>query len=371
MCDRRTRHAAPAIPGCGCVRCEECGVVAFTSSIPKGAAFDRWTEEKCWEVTNSRLHLMQRIASEVKARARGRSLLDVGCSVGCFLKLFERNAWTLSGIDPSAAAIHQAREFVDTAYVGTLEGGSAPSGKFDVISILDAIYYSCSPRRMLARASELLNQSGLLVIELPNYEYSLLRRGSAWPFRSCANLQYDSLHRYMLPTAAVLECAASLGLFLDHVVLLGPPSRQNPALDVLGRGLGKLAATVAGKSQGLVDIAPRIALFFRRAVFSRPPGASPDHRTHIDVRSAESGDLVHIACIRRQAFPEGIAASLPVVLERKSLGIETAVARSAGSIAGFVEVWPRGMSLAGAAYLAGERLLSCATRFLTSGAGVR
>lgn len=295
VCDRRTPHAVPLIRGCKCVQCKECGVVAFTTSSPNGAAFDRWTEEKCWEVTNSRWHLMQRIASEVKARARGRSLLDVGCSVGCFLKLFERNAWKLSGIDPSAAAMHRAREFMDTAYVGTLEDGSLPSGNFDVVSILDAIYYSGSPRRMIARAAELLDQHGLLVIELPNYQYSLLRRGPVWPIRSGANLQYDSLHRYMLPTAVVLECAASLGLFLEHANLLGPPSSKNPALAFLTRSIGKLAVTVAGKSQGLIDIAPRIALFFRRAVWSRRAEASPDRRVQIDVRSAENSDLAHIA----------------------------------------------------------------------------
>jgi ribosomal protein S18 acetylase RimI-like enzyme/2-polyprenyl-3-methyl-5-hydroxy-6-metoxy-1,4-benzoquinol methylase len=349
------------------MQCQECGAVSFTGTIPDRVAFDQWTKDKCWEVTNSRRHLMLRIAHEIKVRSRGRSLLDVGCSMGAFLELFERNAWKRSGIDPSAAAMHRACEFADAAYTGTLEDGSVPSGAFDAISILDAIYYSRSPRRMLTRASQLLNPGGLLVIEFPNYEYSLLRRGSSWRSRSHASLQYDSLHRYMLPTAAVLDCAVSLGLFLEHAILLGPPSRRNWALDWLGRGVGKLAVAVAVQSQGLIDIAPRLALFFRHAGVPRRGGTAADHMVRTDIRSAGNSDLRHIAGIRRQAFPDGISAWLSGAAERTLPGSEIFVAHSAGAVTGFVEVWPHGLPLAGVRNLARGHLLSAAVRFLTSG----
>ena len=367
MCDRHTAHAAPLRQTCGCLQCKECGVIAFTGPTPSGLAFDRWTAEKCWEVTDSRNQLMQRIAAEIKARARGRALLDVGCSVGSFLRLFERPAWKVAGVDPSPAAMVQARQVADNAYVGTLEDGSVPPGQYDVVSILDAVYYSQSPRRMLTIAASLLKQDALLVVEFPNYEYSLLRRGPWWPMRSCANLRYDSLHRYMLPTAAVLECAASLGLVLEDAVLLGPPSRKSFTFNFLGRLAGGCAVTLATKSQGLVDIAPRLALFLRRAASPRSVGAPPDFMARVDVRSGVHSDLTHIASIRRRAFPDGIAASLPGTVERMSLGSELGVAHSKGAVAGFVEVWPNGLPLAGVRHLARGHLVSAASRFLTSG----
>ena len=61
---------------------------------------------------------------------------------------------------------------------------------FDVVTVLESLYYMPDPRRELSRLAQLLKEDGLLAIAVPGYTYQRLLHGSG---SSWANSQSCSL----------------------------------------------------------------------------------------------------------------------------------------------------------------------------------
>lgn len=120
--------------------------------------------------------VLQREAAAVKAvKPRGR-LLDVGCATGTFFENFQSPDWRLHGVDTSylganlAKAGHGAKVFC-----GTVREANYPGKFFDVVTVLDTLYYSPDPYSELVELRRILKEDGILVVEIPGYAYSLLR----------------------------------------------------------------------------------------------------------------------------------------------------------------------------------------------------
>ena len=97
------------------------------------------------------------------------ALLDVGCSVGLFLREASDCGWAVYGIDVSHRMVEYARDRLGlNADAGTLEESDYQPHSFDVVTFFDSLEHMPCPARALEKASQLLKPDGLLVATTPN-----------------------------------------------------------------------------------------------------------------------------------------------------------------------------------------------------------
>jgi 2-polyprenyl-3-methyl-5-hydroxy-6-metoxy-1,4-benzoquinol methylase len=114
-------------------------------------------------------------------RGEGR-LLDFGCGGGSFLAKMHRQAWKVTGLDVSSAAIQRIRtELGLRALVGSLPHPELKPGSFDVVTMWHSLEHVHTPLEVLREAHRLLVPGGRLVVAVPNIDSMPFRWfGSAW-----------------------------------------------------------------------------------------------------------------------------------------------------------------------------------------------
>jgi len=155
-------------------KCRGCGVVFVTPQpspdalcdhfqggglVP--ASFDTHFEVNRQPVLSEVLHSIQTIKNE-------GTILDVGCATGFFLENFANNSnWVACGTELSLPAAQEARRRGLRVNVGDTRSAKFRDRSFDVITVLDAFYYFPEPASELAELGRILDDDGVLVMELP------------------------------------------------------------------------------------------------------------------------------------------------------------------------------------------------------------
>ena len=123
-----------------------------------------------------RKSILRREAEVIKTLKPSGNLLDIGCATGTFFQNFHTTNWKLFGVDTASLGVEQARNKYG-AYVfwGTLREANYPSEFFDVVTLLDTIYYAPDPKAELAEINRILKHDGVLAVEIPGLRYTLLR----------------------------------------------------------------------------------------------------------------------------------------------------------------------------------------------------
>jgi len=115
-----------------------------------------------------RRNMLRREAEVVKSIKAGGSLLDIGCATGTFFENFDSGQWRRYGVDTSYVGVEIARrKYRAEVFCGTLAEAGFPKASFDVVSMLDALYYSPDPASELLEIRRILKDDGLLVLEIP------------------------------------------------------------------------------------------------------------------------------------------------------------------------------------------------------------
>jgi 2-polyprenyl-6-hydroxyphenyl methylase/3-demethylubiquinone-9 3-methyltransferase len=149
-----------------------------------------------------RLFVRGRLASaplhELAARARGMSLLDVGCGHGALVALlaFGRPEVRVVGIDPDARKIEWARrsvgrlENVELVACTVEELAAERPGAFDTVLVADVLYLLARPAWMpfLRAARALLGPHGRLVLKEAEDDGSWRTAKALWQERLMVNL---------------------------------------------------------------------------------------------------------------------------------------------------------------------------------------
>jgi SAM-dependent methyltransferase len=143
-----------------------------------------WTEaQSAFLLEDYRVRNLKRIAGWILDRHPSPgAILDIGCSYGALLAQFPET-WRRVGVEPSSHACQMARMRLPGGEIlpGSLASVSLPENAFDVITMVDTIYYLPHPVRDLTRLSGLLKHDGMVLIEAPNFinrfqVYKWLRR---------------------------------------------------------------------------------------------------------------------------------------------------------------------------------------------------
>jgi ubiquinone/menaquinone biosynthesis C-methylase UbiE len=113
---------------------------------------DHWLETELGRYVFSR---QEKLIMDLVRPAAGESVLDVGCGSGNFLNLFVQKKCSLTGIDPSDAALVSARNKL--GHRCDLVRGSAvdlpfSDNEFDVVTLINNLRTLDDPQRIVAEA---------------------------------------------------------------------------------------------------------------------------------------------------------------------------------------------------------------------------
>ena len=158
------------------VRCRRCDLVYRS---PRRREDDQtrhfeeeWTEARpAFQLEDYRTKNLRSIADWIlKRHPLPGAILDVGSSYGNLLAQFPVT-WKRFGVEPSRTARQISQERLPGANIfpGTLGSAPLPGRIFDVITIVDTIYYLHYPLRDLRRLKNLLKPDGVLIIEAQNF----------------------------------------------------------------------------------------------------------------------------------------------------------------------------------------------------------
>lgn len=114
---------------------------------------------------------------------KGR-LLEIGCGPGHDLVDFSGQGWEVVGVEPNKSAVEMGRKKYDlTIHHGTLDeiADRLEKSSFDVVLLNHVFEHIPNPRETLRYINQIIAPTGLVIIEVPNFD-SVLRRalGEFW-----------------------------------------------------------------------------------------------------------------------------------------------------------------------------------------------
>jgi 2-polyprenyl-3-methyl-5-hydroxy-6-metoxy-1,4-benzoquinol methylase len=183
LCDGGTHTTLFVKHGYPIVRCHDCGLVFANPQVDESLvlaeyradsarANDLWVDvllsERQLELDRAKF---EEILDELEPyRGEGR-LLDVGTSIGLFLRLALDRGWDAIGNEFGERARRVARERFDIDVTGApLAELHVQAGTFDVVTLNSVLEHVNEPRRMLHDCAALLKPAGAMFVIVPNVE---------------------------------------------------------------------------------------------------------------------------------------------------------------------------------------------------------
>jgi SAM-dependent methyltransferase len=167
-------------------KCASCGVV-FLDPPPSDSEMDQHFSTQ-YIRDDDRLEnnfgkrrdeVLSLVASEIQTWKASGTVLDVGCAGGYFLnRYFDQSRWNRYGVEPSRYAAEKAGQRLAHVYRGALKNINLPAETFDVITVLDVLYYFTNPHEELRVLSRALKKDGSLVIAIPLAGTQLFRHAT-------------------------------------------------------------------------------------------------------------------------------------------------------------------------------------------------
>ncbi len=157
-------------------------------------------------------------ADKIAKHAEPRTMLDVGAAAGYILQGFADKGWNGTGLEPNGSMARFGTEELGLDIrQGSLESFESDE-RFDLLSMIQVAAHFYDPVAAFTRASQLLNDGGLLLVETWDRD-SLSARifGKNW-------------HEYSPPSVLQWFSKAGLSAFLDDLgfdrIAGGRPSKK-------------------------------------------------------------------------------------------------------------------------------------------------
>ncbi|WP_284036666.1 class I SAM-dependent methyltransferase [Neobacillus sp. 114] len=146
--------------------CATCGHTQIPSFISE-EYYQDYSMGSFWGSSFKRVRQQQveRLAMLAPARKR---FLDIGCGVGHYLKLAEKHFEELYGVEPSKTSALSAQQQGFSVINDYFHEGLIFESGFDAISIIEVLEHLEQPGDLFAQAARLLNENGILLVEVPN-----------------------------------------------------------------------------------------------------------------------------------------------------------------------------------------------------------
>jgi 2-polyprenyl-3-methyl-5-hydroxy-6-metoxy-1,4-benzoquinol methylase len=114
--------------------------------------------------------LKQKIKRINKCVTTDRSLLDVGCGTGDFLKIALEHHWKVTGIEPNLKARTIANTKTNNVIFDTNQLFNFKPNSFDVITLWHVLEHLPDLEKHLSVFNSILKENGTLIIAVPNFQ---------------------------------------------------------------------------------------------------------------------------------------------------------------------------------------------------------
>jgi SAM-dependent methyltransferase len=191
-------------------------------------------EDQTWFelAQNDRLEIFEKLLPPSR-----RSLLDIGCGPGFFLKTAMTRGWDAHGFEPSRQAAAHAQSLGATITEGFF-GKETAIGKFDAVNLTNVLEHVPDPVAILKAAMTLLDSGGILCAGVPNdfspfqiAARSAMNTGDWWvaPPHHLNYFDFDSLDALL--TRLGLKVAERTTSFpMEAFAMMGENYTSDPAL---------------------------------------------------------------------------------------------------------------------------------------------
>jgi 2-polyprenyl-3-methyl-5-hydroxy-6-metoxy-1,4-benzoquinol methylase len=202
-------------PSLDIIECLSCGLV-FLSSFDhihrdfyqearmhgEPVDIETWLKDSAWD-DDRRFVFLKRVIEN-------KSLLDFGCGAGGFLTRARTVASRAAGVEVETRLKSHFRKeglevFSDIAEV---------KGSFDLITLFHVLEHMNDPITFLMRLTEILNDDGQLIVEVPSADDALLSLYASAPF---SKFTYWSCHLYLFTNATISSIANKAGLRVNYI----------------------------------------------------------------------------------------------------------------------------------------------------------
>ena len=123
---------------------------------------------KIYECVKS-VNLKNKYNMATKGMEKGK-VLDIGCGVGDFLHVMEKNGWETTGIEPSEDAKAIARKRMKAKLLSPEEIEQLPDESFDLITMWHVLEHVDDLKTEVHHLHRVVKKEGRLVLALPNFQ---------------------------------------------------------------------------------------------------------------------------------------------------------------------------------------------------------
>lgn len=198
------------------VKCSRCGFVfcnpAFLGADAIESEFYGSAETYYFDIDKSVESMFQQRVDLLKKHLLVGSGLDVGCGRGEFLRQLAHNGYAVRGVEPSIGLSEFAAKTAGVAVINCKLEDAEITEPVDFISSTHSLEHMDHPQAFLATALKLLKDDGVLFVEVPNTEATIIRvidfifkiTGIGWSSRLCPLHPPFHKHGYNLPSLSRL-----------------------------------------------------------------------------------------------------------------------------------------------------------------------
>ena len=161
--------------GINVVKCKNCGF-AYSQMLPKKVYERKEKAEDIFiETEKQKMKVYSQVSKILKAKVRG-SLIDVGCRTGNFMLHCKRDGFQpIIGVEISKRFAEFTCRLGFKVFNCRLEEAAFPDQSFDIITYLETLEHIHTPVQELVEAYRILKHDGIIVVEVPNLNFQLLK----------------------------------------------------------------------------------------------------------------------------------------------------------------------------------------------------
>jgi len=131
---------------------------------PSYSAYVNYKEDKPFILANMKKFMMR-----IKKFKKSGTLLDVGCAMGFFVEMAQKEGFDAYGLDPSHYAVLEAKKVIGNKIKeASLETADYPPKSFDVITMFDVFEHLGDPQGDLKKMTRWLKDDGIIMIATGN-----------------------------------------------------------------------------------------------------------------------------------------------------------------------------------------------------------
>jgi len=255
------------------LRCLKCGTIYASPRVARALRYARLEEsfqpgENAAHNEASRREALRQEAAIISRRVAGGRMLDVGCDLGAFFAGFPEPAWERHGVEASrSAAEYAAGRYNARVFPGTLHQADYPAAYFDLVTMIDMLYYVDDPRVDLCEAARILKPGGLLALEVSGQAWTTLRgRGPlCWLVdRRWTRLHTDSTYLYWYSARGLRTLLEESGFTLLSTHVIASPESPRRWRNLLTQAHQHLMAAAVRRLPPLLSWAPKYLALARR-----------------------------------------------------------------------------------------------------------